>query len=340
MKRQYLAAIGFMALLALALLTRALLFLHPSPGDEALIIHVRFQNVDKIGRGTRVTFAGKPIGEVKKVDLLPEAFSPRMNTDEPIFPYELTLALDSSVKLYKSDLISEKTAGLMGEKCIAIIPRPILKGAELVPVTSEDVLYATQSGGVEETLNEISSVAKKADLTMEVLIRLIERNQEGLSETTKAIQKASQQLELLLTTLNNERFGSKLPHLCDTANACVEEMHTVATAMKELCSDIHSYGLLFHLNRHWQREMYRRKEEQATLPLNPVEATHTEFRNVYQTTTELQKQINSINETIHKRSSVSKKELRADLQQKLHQMQGTLETLQEAVHSLDLEPNN
>jgi phospholipid/cholesterol/gamma-HCH transport system substrate-binding protein len=348
MKRQYLAAIGFMVLLALAMLTRALLFLHPAPGDEACIIHVRFQNVDKIGQGTRVTFAGKPIGEVKKVELLPEAFSPRVKGGELIYPYELTLAIDSSVKVYKSDDISEKTAGLMGEKCIAITPRTAPKGSELITIGPNDIVYASQPGSVEDTFGEISSVAKKADQTMEALIRLIERNQEGLSETTKAIQKASEQLELLLTTLNTEDFGKKLPLLCESATSCVNQVREVARSMedtklvplmRELVDDIHNYGLLFHLNRSWQREMYRRKEEASLLPINAEGSTQDELRKVYQTTTRLQQEITSINETINKGSFVTKKELRAQLQQKIDKLQDGIKRLSEDIQTVDLEPN-
>ena len=48
MNRRYLAAIGLTVIVALALVIRALLFLHPSPGDAGREIHVRFQNVDKM----------------------------------------------------------------------------------------------------------------------------------------------------------------------------------------------------------------------------------------------------------------------------------------------------
>ena len=259
MKRNYLAAIGFMALLGLVLLTRALLFLHPTPGDEAFIFRVRFQNVDKIAPGTRVTFAGKPVGEVKEVTLLQEAFAPRTKSLELIYPYELKIAIDSSVHVYKSDEISVKTAGLMGEHFIAIIPRPVRKDSEPTLVGPEDVLFASQPGSVEDTFGEISAVAKKADQTMETLISLIEKHEENLFQTTEAIRKAAEQLEVLLKTINEEE-GSLAKLIKDPTlyNDLTSTLHNA----NELFVDIHAYGLFFHLNRDWQREMYRKEQNQ------------------------------------------------------------------------------
>ncbi len=327
MKRQYLAAIGFMVILALALLTRALLFLHPTPGDEALILHVRFQNVDKISPGTRVTFAGKPVGEVKQVELLPEAFAPRTKANELIYPYELKLAIDSSVKLYKSDEISVKTAGLMGEHFIAIIPRPVLKESDLQPIGSDDILYASQAGSVEETFGEISTVAKKADQTMEALICLVEKNQEGIFKTTEAIHRTAEELELLLKTINtsNGTFARlvKDPALYDALTASAQKIDT-------LLSDIQTYGMLFHLNRDWQREAYRRRQD--------APADH-EFKKASKAVQALSQAMGSIKESIDSGDLSQNKELQKKVREGLKNLKQDLSTLQEAAKKLDLEPD-
>lgn len=336
MKRQYLAAIGFMVILALALLTRALLFLHPTIGDESLLLHVRFQNVDKISAGTRVTFAGKPVGEVKKVELLPEAFAPRSKANELIYPYELKLALDSSVRIYKSDQISVKTVGLMGENFIAIIPRPVLNDADAKPVGPDDILYASQAGSVEETFGEISAVAKKADETMGILISLIEKNQEGIFKATESIYKATDQLETFLRTINTGNGSlSKLlkdPELYD-------ELTSSAQKANALFSDIHAYGMLFHLNRDWQRETYRRQQEVLSLPLNPHQATEQEFKKVSTAMRSATKTMQSIKQSLDAKDLSKNQKLHTQLNESVQCLKQDLQKLLEEIQQLNLEPD-
>jgi ABC-type transporter Mla subunit MlaD len=333
MKRHYLAAIGFMVILALALLTRALLFLHPTPGDEAFILHVRFQNVDKISPGTRVTFAGKAVGEVKTVELLPEAFAPRVKSNELIYPYELKLAVDSSVKLYKSDDILVKTAGLMGEHFIAIIPRPVLHESDLHPVGADDILFATQAGSVEDTFGEISTVAKKADQTMEALISLIEKNQEGIFKTTEAVHKAADELDLLLHTINTSNGTlSKLvkdPHLYDELTASAQKINM-------LVSDIQTYGMLFQHNRDWQREAFRRKQETQALCLNTTEHELTKVATAIQS---LNQSMGSIKESLESGNLSKDKTQQRMVRVGIQSLQQDLGALQETVKNLNLAPD-
>ena len=320
MKRNYLAAIGLMVVLGFAFLTKALLFLHPTAGDEAFIFHVRFQNVDKIGAGTRVTFAGKPVGEVKRVDLLQEAFAPRTKANELIYPYELVIAIDSSVHLYKSDDISVKTAGLMGEHFIAIIPRPLPKDSERTPIDPKDVLYASQAGSVEETLGEISHVAKTADQTLETLLTLIERHEEGLFKTTEAIRKAAEQLEIFLRTIN-EGDGSLSKILKE--HTLYDDLSSTVQNADQIFSDIHSYGLLFHLNREWQRELYRKKSEQ-------------ELRNVGHALRTLTQSASSLKETLKAGTLSKDKDQQKKVQARVKSLEEDVESLQKIVKELDL----
>jgi phospholipid/cholesterol/gamma-HCH transport system substrate-binding protein len=54
--------IGIFVIVACAIIVFVLMFLHPSVGDESRLLRVRFANIDKITLGTRVNFAGKPVG--------------------------------------------------------------------------------------------------------------------------------------------------------------------------------------------------------------------------------------------------------------------------------------
>ena len=291
MKRRSFIAIGLTVLAALVLVIRALLFLHPSPGNGETKLTVRFQDVDKIAQGTRVTFAGKPVGEVVSVRLLQESFDDRTAAARAIYPYEVLLAIDSSVRVYTTDEITIKTAGLMGEHFVAIIPKAPSEGVELVLVTPTNVLFARSGGSAEETIQQIASVAEKADETMEAMISLINRNQEGIHQTTEAIQASSRELESLLSTLNEGCFGEKLVAISDKSIACLDRIDLVTKSAhstlqgggtlgklaadpqlynslletsqrtNQLIADINAYGMLFHTNRDWQREAIRRAED-------------------------------------------------------------------------------
>ena len=59
--------IGVFVLAAIVLLVWLVLFLHPSAGDESQKLVVRFFNIEKIQQGTRVTFAGQPVGKVEEI---------------------------------------------------------------------------------------------------------------------------------------------------------------------------------------------------------------------------------------------------------------------------------
>src|SRR5581483_5505034 len=96
-------SIGVLITLALGLVSWMLLFLHPSHGDGKQIVRVRFSNIDKVAVGTPVTFAGQPIGEVKAINLVPEARTNEINRDDEIFSYELTLAIDSRIDVFSTD---------------------------------------------------------------------------------------------------------------------------------------------------------------------------------------------------------------------------------------------
>ena len=140
------SAIGAVVVVAIALVAWFLFSIHPTIGDGKNQIRVRFSNVEKIASGTRVTFAGRPVGEVMSIHLLPEARKAD-NKEGEIFPYEVTLKLDSNVEIYPTDEVSLKTSGLMGERTIAIMPRRL--ETQATPLPYDSVLFATSSGSVD-----------------------------------------------------------------------------------------------------------------------------------------------------------------------------------------------
>ncbi len=56
--------IGLFVTAAVTIMVAMVLFLEPTVGDGKKTLHVRFANVAGISSEPRVTFAGKPVGEV------------------------------------------------------------------------------------------------------------------------------------------------------------------------------------------------------------------------------------------------------------------------------------
>ncbi len=193
--------IGVLVASAFLLIIWALLFLHPRFGDGEKSLRVRFPSIDKIHVGTKVTFAGRPIGEVIGIKEVPEARRQAENTVGQIFPYELTLSLDSSVNVYDSDEVSIRTAGLMGERFIAITPQRSNDGKARI-LSTDEVVYAGSAGNVEDTFRDINAMTKKAEYTIDQLASLIEKNTENVQKTLQAAQSAVLSIERLLRKAN------------------------------------------------------------------------------------------------------------------------------------------
>jgi len=56
-----------------------------------------------------------------------------------IYFYQLVLKIDSRVKVYDTDEISIETSGLLGEKSIAITPKPAPKGITPTLITTQPI---------------------------------------------------------------------------------------------------------------------------------------------------------------------------------------------------------
>lgn len=274
--------IGILVVSAISLVVAMLLFLHPSIGDGGNQIRVRFSNIDKIGVGTRVTFAGKPVGEVTAIHMVPEAMKrTKQDGDDSIFTYELTLRYDSHVHVFDSDEISVKTSGLMGERTIAITPRR-LKSSDPKPLNHDDLLYASSAGSVEDG---IASVTKKMEKTMDDVITLLEQNQADVHKTLQTMESASGELEKILKRTNDLDLVGTFGKLGQNTNDLIAKVSngngTLGKMMAQddfylkcmaalnkaniLMNDINQYGMLFHLDKGWQRERRKRTEQLARL---------------------------------------------------------------------------
>lgn len=182
--------IGCFIIIACLAILGVLLFLRPTVGDGKKKIFVCFTSIEKIQIGTRVTFAGKPVGEVLAIREMYDARSLPTGRYGHICFYELELAIDSKTVVYDTDEIALHTTGLMGEKTIAIIPRAVPKGTPSYPVTDQ-IIYGKSGDAVEETLNQIITLGQKAASVIDQVQVILTENKESIHETIVSIKDAA-----------------------------------------------------------------------------------------------------------------------------------------------------
>ncbi len=233
--------IGLFVLAALGVIVFIILFLHPTTGDEGQVLYVRFADIDKINIGTRVTFAGKPVGEVVDIRDIQEGRLGTSDNSGHLYIYELKLLIDSHLRIYSTDEISSHTSGLLGEKSVAIMPIALKPGEVAELVTANDILYAAETGSVEETMKNFKQVADKMDIALdgisatlddirtEELVQKIARTAQNLSDITAAINKP-EELNAIVDNLEDftATLASRLPSSWDTIDEALGSVNESA----------------------------------------------------------------------------------------------------------------
>lgn len=294
--------IGIFVIAAIGVIIFMLLFLHPSVGDNAKTLRILFTDIDKVNVGTRVTFAGKPVGEVVSIAELPEVRTGRMSKHGDVYVYELVLKVDSGVDIFNTDDITLRTSGLLGERNIEITPRPLIPGEKLQNIESQ-VLYAEQTTSVEDTMKQIGELSKKfgtalddvhsmmEEIKREEVIRKLSDSAQNVLDITKALnqpenlrqtvenihrltEKALDSWKTVDETLDAFRTtASQAATFTGTANQMIEHARQGKGTLGQLVmgddlylrlksifhkgevvmNDINHYGILFHLDKRWQR---------------------------------------------------------------------------------------
>lgn len=211
--------IGVFVVAAISLIIFIILFIHPTVGNEGKLLRVYFSNIDKVNVGTRVTFGGKPVGEVVSIREIENEANPRQPHDGVIYIYELVLAIDSSVDIYNTDEVSLRTSGLLGDKSVNITPLPLKRGQKLRVVGPNDVIYSYEGGSVEEALKDIQGLTVKIEEALEGFMSIVHEIQK-----TKVIKNFSDTFGNLrdITSAIDEpqRWNDILTHVDDvTRNA-------------------------------------------------------------------------------------------------------------------------
>lgn len=303
--------IGLFVFAAGLLVVFVILFLHPTVGDDAQTLRVRFANIDKVSTGTRVTYGGKPVGEVVEIRDIEEPQEARKaGKDGFVYIYELVLKLDSKVNAYNTDQVSLRTSGLLGEKSVEITPQAAKPGQKPRLVT-EEIIYANETGSVEETLKEFKELSDKIEATLDsikfAVDELNKRNiWEKISDTAENLRQITDSMnkpEKWATILDNvESVTGQLKESVVKLDSSMNDINKVSAEvaagrgslgqilMKDdlylrvssimnkgetVVDDITHYGLLYQNDKRWQKMRARRANLITRL------ACPQEFRNYF-----------------------------------------------------------
>lgn len=310
--------IGVFIIGACSLIVFVIMFLKPGVGDDKQTLYVRFSNINNIHVGTLVMFAGKPVGEVVSIE---EIANPRSQpTDElgRVYFYQLTLHIDSHVKVYNTDQISLQTSGLLGEKSIAIIPKAPPAGVTPKLVSTEP-LYAESIDPIESAFNELRNLGSVMEGTFKRVSTWMDKNGQTVADSIKSFGDVMDEAKVTISDINREQVvhnaneGIKsFTSTMDQMSCAMKEMHdgkvftnvstvidnfksasanintitadvadgkgtlgklitnedmylnfkAILSKVNTLMNDVNHYGILFHLNKSWQRT---RLQEMNTL---------------------------------------------------------------------------
>lgn len=255
--------IGCFIIIACVAILGVLLFLRPTVGDGKKKLFVCFTSIEKIQLGTRVTFAGKPVGEVVAIREIYDARSQPTGRYGHICFYELELAIDSKTVVYDTDEIALHTTGLMGEKTIAIIPKAVPKGTPSYPVTDQ-VMYGKSGDMVEEMLNQITSLGQKATGVIDQVQAILTEDRGPIHDAIVSIKEAAGQVNSTFAEMNKsgvvdhvstafanfsdisgqwktENLGLSLPKVSNNLASITDALNKPAV-LEDTLDNIHSFS--------------------------------------------------------------------------------------------------
>ncbi|CCB88957.1 MlaD family protein [Simkania negevensis] len=310
--------IGLFVVVACALVVGIILFLEPSVGDGKETLVVRFSNINGLSVGTRVMFAGKPIGEVVSIEQIPQAREQPTDELGQVYFYQLILHIDSSIRVYNTDEITVQTSGLLGEKSIAIIPRAPPKGVKPTLISSKTPIYAESVDPLESAFNELSQLSDKVEETLDKVIAWIDQNGHELGAAIRSFDDAMTEAASTLSQVNQMHLVQDIRMSVQNFSAAMRDIHYSMEQMNEddvfknlgvtmrnmktasrsidvvadhlaegqgtlghlfmnndtylqvnailsklntLMNDVNHYGVLFNLNKEWQRTRLKQVTE-------------------------------------------------------------------------------
>ncbi len=227
-------------------------FFSPNSGDNKKKLRVWSVDIQGILPGTQVALAGKNVGKVYKINNLLDSQNQLVKDSfDRYYAYELILKVDSLTKVFKDDIISISSSGLVGDRIINIIPKGI---RSIDNEISDKVLFASSSNIFQEVL-EVSNHAKNM---LSKLSEEIETCSTSLKEALFTVNELGNTLKntdfLEEVTKTNILLNENLFNFSRILRNNDKAIQKLINDSSDLVSDLRNYGLFFRYNKAWKKK--------------------------------------------------------------------------------------
>ena len=223
---------GIVAVLFIAALVGFLIFLRGGADirDRGYEIHVVVANAGGIAVGATTQMAGVEVGRVSRVELTPERRA------------RITVRIRTAVAIPMGSRFSIGSAGLLGDRYIAISPEP----GDVPPIEPGTVVTGSAPLSLEELYDRVIAVARRAEDALTNINRVIGDPLLGaaLSETirnardtTVVVRRAAENIERTTRTLDRT-IGTELPVIAAQLRTMSAELADAASQVKVLVRDL------------------------------------------------------------------------------------------------------
>ncbi len=216
--------IGLFVSIACILLIGMILFFDPNLGDGKETLTIRFSNIKGITVGTRVMFAGNPVGEVVAIKTIPNAREQPTSELGHIYFYELLLHIDSKIKAYNTDEFTVQTFGLLGEKSIMIMPKSPPKGVIPKPVTENMPIYAQSIDPISSVFNELNHLSNKFEKVLNKASTWIDHSGYEIDSAIRSFDDVASRAATTLKQINQTNLIDDIQKAIHSFSMSIDEM--------------------------------------------------------------------------------------------------------------------
>lgn len=225
--------LGVFVIAASVVIIWLVMFLKPSVGDGKETLYVRFATINQINVGTRVLFAGRPVGEVVAIQEIQDARKkPIADVIGEIYYYQLVLKVDSSVHVYDTDEVIVQTTGLLGEKSIAIIPKIPPKGVIPKLITKQPI-YAKSVDPIEHAFNQLSDLSDEMKNTFRQVSCWIQDNGEDMGNTIRSFGETMDEVRTTVHALNEQNLAPDIKTAIATFTKTFKDVQSSIHELKD-----------------------------------------------------------------------------------------------------------
>lgn len=225
--------IGLFVVMACALIIGMILFVEPSIGDNKQVLYIRFSNVNGISVGTRVTFAGKPIGEIVAITTIANARNQPTDELGQLYYYQLTAHIDSHIKVYTTDEITIQTTGLLGERSVVVMPKYPPQGLQPKLATIHTPLYGNSIDPIESAFHELGNLAGKVSDAVDSVVAWIDENGSSVGEAVRSFDRAMHEFGDTLASVNQNDVVQDLSKTLTSFTSTSDSIHNAIAIMDE-----------------------------------------------------------------------------------------------------------